>query len=68
MRLAIDPKVKKALRLASRLEVLKKVPDAVELEDITIGWQDGLPQDEVEVAQVKQLEAKAIEENGVFEG
>ena len=32
LKLAIDPQVKKALKLASKLETLKKVPHSVEFE------------------------------------
>ena len=59
LKLAIDPQVKKALKITSKLETLKRVPDSMELKDISIEWQDGLPQDELEAAQIMQLEAKA---------
>jgi hypothetical protein len=62
LRLAIDPKVKMALRLASRLEVLKKVPDAVELADIEIAWRDGLPEDPKELAEIANLKGSAVDE------
>lgn len=62
LRLAIDPKVKMALRLASRLEVLKKVPDAVELQDIEIAWRDGLPEDPKELAEIANLKGSAADE------
>ena len=61
LKLSIDPKVKQALKLASQIEVLKKVPQSVELSDLKIEWRDGLPQDDLEQAQVEQL--KSISNN-----
>ena len=61
LRLAVDPKMKKALKLASQIEVLKKVPEAVEL-DVEIAWRDGLPEDPVEMAQVANLEGTEPDE------
>ena len=56
LRLSVDPKVKKVLKLASKIEVLKKVPDSVELSDIAILWKDGLPEDPKEQAEIANLE------------
>lgn len=56
LRLAIDPKAKKVLKLASQIEVSKKVPDSVELADIEIAWRDGLPEDPKELAEIANLE------------
>ena len=61
LKLSIDPKVKQALKLASQIEVLKKIPGSVELSDLKIEWRDGLPQDDLEQAQVEQL--KSISNN-----
>ncbi len=58
LKLSIDPKIKKALKLASQIEVRKKVAGAVEIEDIVIEWEDGLPQDELEQAQIMQFNKK----------
>lgn len=62
LRLSIDPKMRKALKLASQLEVLKHVPEAVELTDIKIGWRDGLPEDPKELAEIANLEGPVAEE------
>lgn len=47
-----DPTVKRALTLCSKLEVIKKLPGAVELTNIRIPWQDGLPSDPLQEAQI----------------
>jgi hypothetical protein len=60
LRLSADPKVKTALKLASRIEVLKQVPDSVELTNLEINWKDGLPEDPVEQAQIEQLKTPSI--------
>jgi hypothetical protein len=62
LKLSIDPKMKKALKIASQIEVLKKVPDAVELTDIKIGWRDGLPEDPKEIAEIVNLKGPEAEE------
>ncbi len=62
LRLAIDPEVKRALKIASQIEVKKKVPNSTELKEILIEWQDGLPQDELEQAQVANLEGTVPDE------
>ena len=59
LKLSIDPKVKQALKLASQIEVLKKIPGSVELSDIAIQWRDGLPEDPAEMAQIANLEGIA---------
>lgn len=51
MRLHFDPALKQALRLASLLERAQGVSGVVELTDIHIDWQDGLPDDDVELTQ-----------------
>ncbi len=55
IRMRFDPAIKKALRLASELEAAQGMPGAVRLENIDIAWQDGLPQDEMEMAQMYAL-------------
>jgi (2Fe-2S) ferredoxin len=55
IRMRFDPALKKVLRLASELEVAQGMPGAVKLENIDIAWQDGLPQDEMEQAQMYSL-------------
>ena len=44
----LDPALKKAFRLAAKL-------DGVTVEDISITWQDGLPDDPLESAQIMQI-------------
>jgi len=63
LKLAIDPKIKKALKIASQIEVQKKVPDAVELSDTTIVWRDGLPEDPKEIAEIANLEEMSADAN-----
>lgn len=55
IRMRFDPALKKAIRLASELEAAQGMPDAVRLESIDITWQDGLPQDEMQMAQMYSL-------------
>jgi hypothetical protein len=61
LKLAIDPKVKLVLKLASQLEVQKGVAGAIDLLNIDVTWEDGLPDDELEQAQVANLEGKTME-------
>lgn len=60
IRLRFDPAIKLALQLAARLEVTRGRDQAVELHEITIAWQDGLPADETEetVNITRQVDAK----------
>ena len=53
IRMRFDPAMKKALRIASELEVAQSTTGAMRLENINIGWQDGLPDDPVESTQVE---------------
>jgi hypothetical protein len=62
LKLSIDPKIKKALRIASQIEVLKNVEGAVEINEIAIGWRDGLPEDPKELAEISNLEGPEAEE------
>ncbi|MCL6611187.1 MAG: phage portal protein [Peptococcaceae bacterium] len=55
IRMRFDPALKKALQLASALEVAQGMPGAVKLENIEIAWNDGLPQDEKEQAEIYAL-------------
>ncbi len=55
IRLRFDPAVKKVLRLASELEVAQGMPNAVKLDNISISWNDGLPDDEMEMAKIYSL-------------
>lgn len=50
IRMRLDPAIKKVLKLASQLEA--KYGNGVELQSINIGWNDGLPQDEKEQAEI----------------
>ena len=62
LKLSIDHKIKKALKIASQIEVQKKVPDAVEIVDIKTLWRDGLPEDPKEIAEIANLEGTEAEE------
>lgn len=44
----LDPALKKALRMAAQL-------DGVRIDDISITWQDGLPEDPKESAEIMQI-------------
>jgi len=61
LKITIEPKNKLVLKLASQLEVIKKVPGAIALNEIAINWCDGLPADDLEQAQVASLEGKTAE-------
>lgn len=50
VRLRFDPAIKKVLWLASKLEA--SVGTGIELENINIQWQDGLPDDDKEQAEI----------------
>ena len=63
LKLSIDPKIRQALKLASQIEVLKKVPQSVELSDIAIQWRDGLPEDPKELAEIANLKGPVAEEH-----
>ena len=51
IKLRYDPNVKKAIRLCSKLEVYHGLEGAIEIQDFTIKWKDGLPDDPNERAQ-----------------
>jgi hypothetical protein len=53
IRLRFDPAIKQTLWLASKLEANAGV--GVELENINIQWQDGLPDDEKEQAEIYEI-------------
>jgi len=53
IRMEFDPALKKALQLASALEVAQGKPEAAKLENIHIDWFDGLPQDDTEQTQIE---------------
>lgn len=55
MRMRFDPAIKKVLRIASELEVAQGMANAVKLENINITWNDGLPQDDMELTQIYAL-------------
>jgi len=55
MRNEIDTQAKKALEMLSRLEVAKGVAGAVVLDQVSIEWKDGLPQDKTEDANVEAV-------------
>lgn len=51
-KLQFDPVFKQILEAISALDIKNKVPDSVPLKDIQITWYDGLPNDEMEEAQI----------------
>ena len=53
IRLRFDPALKDVLWIASALEVAQGMPGAVELEDVHITWQDGLPDDDAENTRIE---------------
>jgi Phage portal protein, SPP1 Gp6-like. len=53
IRMRFDPAIKKVLQLASQLEA--KFGRGIELSTINIAWNDGLPQDEKEQAEIYSL-------------
>jgi hypothetical protein len=55
IRMRFDPALKKALQLASELETVQGMAGAVRLENISISWNDGLPQDDKEQAEIYSL-------------
>jgi len=62
MRLRFDRAVKEVLILASRLEVAAGMDGAVALKDVSIAWNDGLPDDPAEETDiaVKRIEAGTL--------
>jgi hypothetical protein len=54
-KLQFDPAFKDILKAISYLDVKNKVTGAVRLDQIDITWYDGLPEDEMEQAQVGQI-------------
>ncbi|TCS80369.1 phage portal protein [Tepidibacillus fermentans] len=55
IRMRFDPAIKKVLKLASELEVAQGMTGAIKLENINITWNDGLPQDEKEQAEIYSM-------------
>jgi hypothetical protein len=54
LRMIFDVPIKQAIRAASLLDVKGNIPNSVELNLKTIGWQDGLPRDAREDTDVEQ--------------
>ena len=59
LRLRLDPALKKALTLASELEVVNNIAGAKKITDVKIEWQDGLPADDTERAVIDSQEYAA---------
>jgi len=59
LRLRIDPALKKALTIASELEVVNGVVGAKRITNVKIEWQDGLPADDTERAMIDSQEYAA---------
>lgn len=53
LRNKFDPAIKKALRIAADLEVAQHMAGAAKLENISIIWNDGLPDDPVETTTLE---------------
>ncbi len=53
IRVRFDPAIKDILRIASELEVAQGMSGAVKFEEVHITWQDGLPDDDMEEAQIE---------------
>ena len=51
IKLRYDANLKMAVRLCSQMEVFNAMEEAVEVQDFTIDWKDGLPNDPMEEAQ-----------------
>jgi len=58
-KLQFDPALKQILEAISVLDVKNNVPGAVLLSDIQIAWKDGLPDDDMEEAQIAQTKRAA---------
>ncbi len=53
IRLRFDPALKRVLKLTSELEAAQGMANAVKLEEVHIDWQDGLPDDDMEITQIE---------------
>lgn len=51
IRMRLDPALKRAIQTCAALEVAQGMEGAVELNDVSIQWQDGLPDDDTELTQ-----------------
>ncbi len=59
IRLRFDPALRKVLLLAAELEASQGMSGAVKLEEVHIDWQDGLPDDDMEVTQIEVMRYNA---------
>ena len=53
IRMRFDPAIKKLLKLATELEVVNGAKDSVKLPNLTIDWNDGLPDDSAEETHIE---------------
>jgi hypothetical protein len=53
IRMQFDPKLKKVITLANRLEIEYGELDSDKIDKVAIEWQDGLPKDDKEVADIE---------------
>lgn len=58
-KLQFDPALRQILEAISILDVKNGVQGAVALQDIRIAWKDGLPNDDMELAQIAQTKRAA---------
>lgn len=55
IRLIFDPALKQALETAAALEVAQGTKGAAKLDNITIEWADGIPQDDTELSNIESI-------------
>ncbi len=53
IRLRFDPALRRTLTLAAALEAAQRMSGAVRVEDVSVTWRDGLPDDEVEQTTIE---------------
>jgi hypothetical protein len=59
IRARFDSQLKKAIKAASILDVQGRIANSVEVDLEVIGWQDGLPSDDLENSMIEQTRANA---------
>jgi len=59
IRARFDNQLKKAIKAASILDVQGRIANSVEVDLEVIGWQDGLPSDDLENSMIEQTRANS---------
>ena len=59
IRSRFDSQLKKAIKAASILDVQGRIKNSIEVDLEVIGWQDGLPSDDLENSMIEQTRANA---------